>query len=109
MQIGKENLMGAILPRSFDVTVTSKGQMTLPAGVRGPLGISAGDRLALTVTEDGEIRMVKKTASFRDSIGMFAHLAKNRTVDRSEETNFSVDAAMLEQEARSKKSRIIPK
>jgi antitoxin PrlF len=101
--------MGAILPKGFDVTVTSKGQMTLPAGVRGPLGISAGDRLALTVTEDGEIRMVKKTASFRDSIGMFAHLAKNRTVDRSEETNFAINSAMREQEARSKKSRMNPK
>ena len=101
--------MGAIIPRDFDVTVTSKGQMTLPAGVRGPLGIAAGDRLALTVTKDGEIRMVKKAASFRDSIGMFAHLAKNRTVDKSEETNFAIDSAMREQEERSKKSRIVQK
>lgn len=101
--------MGTIIPKDFDVTVTSKGQMTLPAGVRGPLGISAGDRLALTVTEDGEIRMVKKAASFRDSIGMFAHLAKNRRVDRSEETNFAIDSAMREQEERSKNSRIVRK
>jgi antitoxin PrlF len=93
--------MGAIIPKDFDVTVTSKGQMTLPAGVRGPLGIAAGDRLALTVTEDGEIRMVKKTASFRDTIGMLAHLAKNRTVDISEETSFALDTAMRDQEARS--------
>ena len=97
--------MGAIIPKDFDVTVTSKGQMTLPAGVRGPLGIAAGDRLALTVTEDGEIRMVKKTASYQDTIGLLAHLAKNRTVDVSEETNFALDAAMREQEARSKTAR----
>jgi antitoxin PrlF len=93
----------------FDATVTSKGQMTLPAAVRDALGIEAGDRLALRMTREGEIRMVKKTASFRDSIGMFAHLAKNRMVAMSEETNFSVDAAMLEQEARSKTSRKAPK
>lgn len=99
--------MGSVIPKDFDVTVTSKGQMTLPAGVRGPLGISAGDRLALTVTEDGEIRMVKKTTSFRDSIGLFAHLAKNRTVDMPDETKFALDSAMLEQEARSKKNRKI--
>lgn len=97
--------MGAIIPKGFDVTVTSKGQMTLPAGVRGPLGIAAGDRLSLRVTEDGEIRIVKKTASYRDTIGLLAHLAKNRTVLVSEETNFALDAAMREQEARSKKSR----
>ena len=96
--------MGAIIPKDFDVTVTSKGQMTLPAGVRGPLGIAAGDRLALTVTKDGEIRMVKKTASYRDTIGLLAHLAKNRTVDVSKETNFALDSAMSEQEARSKKA-----
>ncbi len=96
--------MGAIIPKDFDVTVTSKGQMTLPAGVRGPLGIAAGDRLALTVTKDGEIRMVKKTASYRDTIGLLAHLAKNRTVDVSKETNFALDSAMSEQEARSKKT-----
>jgi antitoxin PrlF len=101
--------MGAINPRGFDVTVTSKGQMTLPAAVRGPLGISAGDRLALTVTEDGEIRMVKKTASYLDTIGLLAHLAKNRTVDVSDETNFALDAAMGEQEARSKKTRSLRK
>ena len=71
---------------------------------RGPLGIASGDRLALTVTEDGEIRMVKKAASFRDTIGLLAHLAKNRTVDVSEETNFALDSAMSEQEARSKKA-----
>jgi antitoxin PrlF len=94
--------MGAIVSKDFDVTVTSKGQMTLPAGVRGPLGISAGDRLALTVTEDGEIRMVKKTASYRDTIGLLAHLATNRKVDISQESNFALDAAMHEQEDRSK-------
>lgn len=97
--------MGANISKDFDVTVTSKGQMTLPAGVRGTLGIAAGDQLSLTVTGDGEIRMVKKTASYRDTIGLLAHLAKNRTVDISEETNFALNSAMREQEARSKKAR----
>jgi antitoxin PrlF len=101
--------MSTVPTKDFDVTVTSKGQMTLPAGVRGALGIEAGDRLALTVNDKGEIRMVKKTASYKDSIGMFAHLAKNRTVEMSEETNFAIDSAMREQEERSKKSRIARK
>ena len=95
--------MGAIVSKDFDVTVTSKGQMTLPAGVRGALGIAAGDRLALSLTESGEIRMVKKTASYRDTIGLLAHLAKNRTGDVAEETGFALDAAMRAQEARSKR------
>ena len=33
-------------------TVTSKGQVTLPAVVRRALGIDAGDRLSFTVQDD---------------------------------------------------------
>lgn len=94
---------------AFDVTVTSKGQMTLPAAVRGALGISAGDRLALRMTRDGEILMVKKTASYRDTIGLLSHLAANRTVAREDETPVALDAAMGEQEARSRKASRIAK
>lgn len=101
--------MVSIPSKDFDVTVTSKGQLTLPVGVRVPLGIAAGDRLALTVTGSGEIRMVKKTATYRDTIGLLAHLAKNRTTDMSGETDIALDAAMREQEARAKKSSGIPK
>jgi antitoxin PrlF len=100
--------MGAITPKDFDVTVTSKGQMTLPAGVRGQLGIVAGDRLALTMTENGEIRMVKKTSSYRESMGLLAHLARNGPFEKALETDFALDAAMGEQEARSKNTRRSP-
>ncbi|MCZ6674613.1 MAG: AbrB/MazE/SpoVT family DNA-binding domain-containing protein [Verrucomicrobia bacterium] len=37
-------------------TVTSKGQITLPASVRKALKIKTGDKLDFEVTEDGEIR-----------------------------------------------------
>ena len=97
--------MGAIIAGDFEVTVTSKGQMTLPASVRSALKIGAGDRLTLKMTKDGEIRMVKKTASYRDTIGLLAHLAKNRKVDSSSETEFALDAAMREQDARSTRQR----
>jgi antitoxin PrlF len=90
---------------AFDVTVTSKGQMTLPSAVRGALGIEAGDRLALRLTKDGEIRMVKKTASYRDTIGLLAHLAGNRAVPQEDETDAALDAAMREQEERTRKAR----
>lgn len=37
-------------------TITSKGQITLPASVRKALKIKTGDKLDFEVTEDGEIR-----------------------------------------------------
>jgi antitoxin PrlF len=36
-------------------TITSKGQITLPAAIRKALKIKAGDKLDFEVTEDGEI------------------------------------------------------
>jgi len=36
-------------------TITSKGQITLPAAVRKALKIKAGDKLDIEVTEGGEI------------------------------------------------------
>ncbi len=97
--------MGVIEPKVFEVTVTSKGQMTLPVGVRDALGIVAGDRLALEMNETGEIHMVKKTRSYRDTIGLLAHLAKNRTVPIEMETEFAMTEAMTEQDMRSKALR----
>ena len=37
------------------ITITSKGQITLPAAVRKALKIKTGDKLDIEVTEDGEI------------------------------------------------------
>ena len=43
-------------------TLTSKGQMTLPAAVRSQLGLEAGDQLSVTVL-DGETIVLKRRAS----------------------------------------------
>ena len=72
--------MGAVDQKKFNVTVTSKGQMTIPADVREALGISAGDRLELALNNKGGMELVKKTRSYKDIIGSLSHLAKNRVV-----------------------------
>lgn len=94
--------MGAIEQRTFNVTVTSKGQMTIPADVREALGILAGDRLELALAGNGKIEMVKKTRSYKDVIGILSHLAKNRVVPMEDEIDFAIDEAMREQDERSK-------
>ena len=37
-------------------TITSKGQVTLPAALRRALKVKTGDKLDFILTEDGEIR-----------------------------------------------------
>lgn len=44
-------------------TLTSKGQMTLPATVRNQLGLEAGDQLSVTVL-DAETIVLKRRASW---------------------------------------------
>lgn len=38
--------------REYVATVTSKGQLTLPAAVRRQLGISPGDRVTIAIDEE---------------------------------------------------------
>ena len=94
--------MGAVEQKKFSVTVTSKGQMTIPADVRETLGIVAGDKLEMALRANGEMALVKKTRSYKDVFGSLAHLAKNRTVPIEDEIEFAVTEAMLEQDLRSK-------
>lgn len=94
--------MGAIDQKKFNVTVTSKGQMTIPAGVREALGISAGDRLELALNDKGGMELVKKTKSWKDFVGSLSHLAKNRVVPIGEEVDYAVEQEMLEKDLRSR-------
>jgi antitoxin PrlF len=94
--------MGAVDQKKFNVTVTSKGQMTIPADVRQALGISAGDRLELVLNDRGGMDLVKKTRSYKDIIGSLSHLAKNRVVPIGEEVEYAMTEAMLEQDLRSR-------
>ena len=47
-------------------TLSSKGQLTLPAAARKRLGLRAGSRLEVIVKEDGRIELVPVGGSVRD-------------------------------------------
>ena len=51
-------------------TVTSKGQITIPADVRRTLHIAAGDRVEFVETGPGRFEMVAATGSVRDLKGV---------------------------------------
>lgn len=52
-------------------TVTSKGQITIPAQVRAELGISAGDRIEFVEIRRGQFAIVPATRSVKDLKGLF--------------------------------------
>jgi AbrB family looped-hinge helix DNA binding protein len=52
-------------------TVTSKGQITIPARVRMALGLDAGDRVEFVEVEKGKFAIVAATRSVRELKGLF--------------------------------------
>ena len=57
-------------------TVTSKGQITIPAKVRSALQLDAGDRVEFVELEKGQFAIIAATRSVRELRGMFRHKAK---------------------------------
>lgn len=52
-------------------TLTSKGQITIPARVRVALGVDAGDRIEFVEVEKGQFAIVAATRSVRELKGLF--------------------------------------
>lgn len=50
-------------------TVTTKGQVTIPADLRRQLGLSPGDRVGF-VLEDGALRLVKREDRVEAAFGL---------------------------------------
>jgi AbrB family looped-hinge helix DNA binding protein len=59
--------------KEFDMseaTLTSKGQITIPADIRKSMSISPKDRLTFTPMPDGTVVMRAKTKSIKELKGM---------------------------------------
>ena len=57
--------------REYVTTVTSNGQLTLPAAVRRQLGIGLGDRVSIVI-EDGGARLRRVEHDVRSVRGLIA-------------------------------------
>lgn len=55
---------------TFAMTVTSKGQVTLPAEFRQQAGIEVGDRLDLVLQSDGQARIRPRKGRLADLRGL---------------------------------------
>jgi antitoxin PrlF len=68
-------------------TLTSKGQITIPAEVREALGLDAGDRVEFVRVEPGRFEIVPATHSVKALKGMFG---KPRRVVSIEEMSSAI-------------------
>ncbi len=57
-------------------TVTSKGQITIPAEVRQALQVGAGDRVEFVQVEPGQFLVVAANRSVKELKGMFGKASK---------------------------------
>ena len=65
---------------SFDATVTSKGQVTLPKEVRARLGVRAGGRLRFAVEDGDRVVISARPSSIQDSVRHARQAAASRDV-----------------------------
>lgn len=66
-------------------TVTSKGQITIPAEVRARLGLLPGSRVAFVEGPDGTYEMHPEGVSLRDTRGIIAAPGKPVTIEEMNE------------------------
>jgi len=61
-----------------EATVTSKGQITIPADIRNALGLTAGERVVFTQLADGTTIMRAKKLSIASLKGMLKSRGKRK-------------------------------
>ncbi|TFD70511.1 AbrB/MazE/SpoVT family DNA-binding domain-containing protein [Cryobacterium fucosi] len=61
------------------VTLSSKGQFTLPAALRAALGLKQGDRLQVSVDESGRSLTVSRALDLDELSARISGYAKRRT------------------------------
>jgi antitoxin PrlF len=69
-------------------TITSKGQITIPAQVRTALGVDTGDRIEFVEVGKGEFNIVAATRSVRELSGFLKR--KGRKPVSIEEMNAAI-------------------
>lgn len=57
---------------TYTVTVSSKGQITIPAAIRESYGLVQGDRVRFFLASDGKLHMIPVTGALADLAGRLA-------------------------------------
>lgn len=76
-------------------TLTTKGQITIPADVRRALNVEAGDRVEFVQVEPGRFEVIASTRSVRELKGMFGKTKRSVSIDE-------MNAAIAKQASRAR-------
>lgn len=76
-------------------TISSKGQITIPAEVRRHLGVGASDKISVVITDEGRVELRPVRYTLEDVIGSVSPLP-NESLDLDQE----IEGAMEEQAIR---------
>jgi antitoxin PrlF len=68
----------------YHVTVTDRGRLVLPVEIREQLKIRDGDRVSLTLEDDGRVTLQTRDVAIRRMRGMFKHLARPGILESDE-------------------------
>ena len=66
-------------------TMTSKGQLTVPAEVRARLGLHTGSRVSFVETSDGTYELRVERGSIQDLKGLLHHDGPPKTLEEMDE------------------------
>ncbi len=93
------------MPYKSSATMTSKGQVTVPADIREKLGIKAGDRLDFHLADSGKLSVVPvKRRSIFEDFHEVQLPSRGRPVSRAD-IDDAISAAVTEKFPRSEKRR----
>ncbi len=62
-------------------TLTSKGQITIPAAVRQSLGVETGDRVEFIEVAPGRYELIAATRSVMELRGMFGAASRSLSIE----------------------------
>lgn len=76
--------------REFVSTISSKGQVTIPADVRRQLGVDAADKISFVLTDEGKVEL-RPTRFTLDSVLGSIDALPNESVDLDREIEEAVE------------------
>jgi AbrB family looped-hinge helix DNA binding protein len=85
---------------SFDATVTSNGQVTIPKAVRETLGLRAGGKVRFTFEDGNRVHMAPAGHRLSDLFGILGKPPRSVTLEQMDE---AIGQAAAERHARSKR------
>ena len=83
-------------------TLTSKGQITIPADVRRTLGVQTGDRVEFVEIQPGRFELVAATRSVRELKGMLGKPTRTLSIEDMNRVIAEQGAKAGQQSGRSK-------